>query len=303
LEYKKGTYPKQNQRAHGFDFIPKHGLAPNISTADAKEIGGAKQKQIVGETGKTSAILWDCVVAFKMFLEVCLGWHAFCHYSSLLEPSQRQNMAVIDVATRQMIEMFDQFVYRGHNTNDTRTYKCHSHLHSAHTYEEYGDPRQYNAGKGGRGLKDWAKFPAKTAQKRDEATFLQQTTSRIKDGMLLDCSNCIFGYLFGDTRRQEPVPDNLPAEELGPYRLRYKVPIWLFRLTDGEYIFIKPRQNKYHIERVIDPYLLKWLKMVKQILDGDVLEIFTEICKENFKEAFVLTHITPDMENLGTIGR
>jgi hypothetical protein len=36
LEYKKGTYPKQNQRTHGFDFIPKHGLAPNISTADPK---------------------------------------------------------------------------------------------------------------------------------------------------------------------------------------------------------------------------------------------------------------------------
>jgi hypothetical protein len=110
-------------------------------------------------------------------------------------------MAVIDVATRQMIEMFDQFVYRGHNTNYTRTCKCHSHLQSTHTtYQEYSDPGQYNAGKGERGLTDWAKFPAKTAQKRDEATFLQQTTSRIKDGMLLDRSNRIFGYLFGDTQ-------------------------------------------------------------------------------------------------------
>jgi hypothetical protein len=89
LEYKKGIYPKQNQRTHGFDFIPKHSLAPNVSTDDAKEIGGAKQKQIVGKTGKTSAILCDCVVDFKMFLEECLGWHAFCHYSYLLEPSQR----------------------------------------------------------------------------------------------------------------------------------------------------------------------------------------------------------------------
>jgi hypothetical protein len=100
LEYKKGTYPKQNQRTCGFDFIPKHGLAPKVSTADAKEIGGAKQKKIVGKTGKTSAILCDRVVDFKMFLEVCLGWHAFCHYLYLLEPSQRQNMAVINVVTR-----------------------------------------------------------------------------------------------------------------------------------------------------------------------------------------------------------
>jgi hypothetical protein len=241
LEYKKGTYPKQNQRTHGFDFIPKHGLAPNVCTVDAKEIGGAKQKKIVGKTGKTSAILCDRVVDFKMFFEVCLGWHAFCHYSYLLD--------------------------------DTRTCKCHSHLHSTHTYQEYGDPRQCNAGKGERGLKDWAKFPAKTAQKRDEATFLQQTTSRIKDGILLDCSNRIFGYLFGVTRRREPVPENLPAKELGPYRLCYKVPRWLFRLTDGECIFIKPRRNKYHVERVIDPYLLKWLKTENQMIDGDVLEI------------------------------
>jgi hypothetical protein len=40
LEYKKGTYPKQNQRTHGFDFIPKHGLAPNVSTEETTEIGG-----------------------------------------------------------------------------------------------------------------------------------------------------------------------------------------------------------------------------------------------------------------------
>jgi hypothetical protein len=112
----------------------------------------------------------------------------------------------------------------------------HSHLHSTHTYQEYGDPRQYNAGKGERGLKDWARFPAKAAQKRDKATFLQQTTPRIKDGMLLDCSNHIFGHLFGDTRCQEPVPENLPAKELGPYRLRYKVPRWLFRLTDDVFL-------------------------------------------------------------------
>jgi hypothetical protein len=139
---KRELIQKQNQRTHGFDFIPKHELAPNVSTADAKEIDSAKQKKIVGKTGKTSAILFDRVVDFKMFLEVCLGWHAFCHYSYLLEPSQRQIMAVINVATKPMIEIFDQFVYRGHNTNDTRTCKCHSHLHSTRTYQEYGDPRQ-----------------------------------------------------------------------------------------------------------------------------------------------------------------
>jgi hypothetical protein len=95
LEYKKGTYRKQNQKTHGFDVIPKHGCVPNVSTADANAIGGAKEKKIVGKNGETSATLCD-VVVFKMFLEICLGWHPFCHYSYLLEPSQRQNMAVLD---------------------------------------------------------------------------------------------------------------------------------------------------------------------------------------------------------------
>jgi hypothetical protein len=48
-------------------------------------------------------------------------------------------------------------------------------------------------------------------------------------------------------------------------------------------IFIKPRRNKDHVERVIDPYLLKWLKTENQMIDGDVLEIFTEIFKDIFK--------------------
>jgi hypothetical protein len=98
------------------------------------------------------------------------------------------------------MEMFDHFVYRGHNTNDTCTCKCHSYLHATHTYQVYGNPQQYNAGKGEQFLKNWPKFRAKMAQKRDEATFLQQTTLRIKDGVLLDRSNQFFGYLFRDSR-------------------------------------------------------------------------------------------------------
>jgi hypothetical protein len=147
-EYLKGDYRKQNLETQGIVFIPKHGIVPKLSAAHAKELSSAEKKQISGKTGKSAAILCHKVKDFKMFLEVCLGWRAFCHYSYLLEPDQRQNMNILNAATRRMIEMFDQFVYRGHTTNDTRTCKCHSHLHSTHTYQEYGDPRQYNAGKG-----------------------------------------------------------------------------------------------------------------------------------------------------------
>ncbi len=41
-------------------------------------------------------------------------------------------------------------------------------------------------------MTDWAKFTAKTAQKKDEAIFLQQTTSRIQDVMLLDIDPTVY---------------------------------------------------------------------------------------------------------------
>ena len=285
MDYKKGDYPKQNQVTQGFVFIPKHGIVPKVSAAEAKLLSTGKSRKVVGKSGKTAAILCDEVKDFKMFLEVCLGWHAFCHYSYLLEPAQRQNMRVLDVATRRMIEMFDQFVYRGHTTNDSRTCKCHSHLHATHTYQEYGDPRQYNAGKGERGLKDWAKFPAKTAQKRDEETFLKQTTSRIQDAMLLDRSNRVLGYLFKDTVGSAHVEQCVGAEHMGPYRLRYTHPRWIYTLSDGVCLHLNRARDKFRGDRVVDPYLLKWLKKDMNMIDGDVLEIFTEICKDNFEES------------------
>jgi hypothetical protein len=103
----KGTYPKQNQKTHGFDFIPKHGVVPNVSAAHAKVLGSAQIKKTVGKTGKTLPIVCDHMVDFKIFLKVCLGWHAFCHYLYLLELHQCQNMWILDVATPRMIDMFD----------------------------------------------------------------------------------------------------------------------------------------------------------------------------------------------------
>ena len=35
-DYNNGIYPKQNQQTHGYNFIPKHGMVPNLSATDAK---------------------------------------------------------------------------------------------------------------------------------------------------------------------------------------------------------------------------------------------------------------------------
>ena len=139
-------------------------------------------------------------------------------------------------------------------------------------------------------MKGWAKFPAKTAQKKDEAIFLQQTTSRIQDVMLLDRSNRVFGYMFQDKDRSAGggLRDDLiprSTENLGPYRLRYTHPRWVFSLSDGVCKHLNRARDKFRGDQIVDPYLLKWLQKDANLIDGDVLEIYTEICRDNFEES------------------
>ena len=49
----------------------------------------------------------------------------------------------------------------------------------------FGDPMQYESGKGERGLKQWAKAVSVTAQKVGLDTFIFQTIMRVADRLLL----------------------------------------------------------------------------------------------------------------------
>ena len=72
---------------------------------------------------------------------------------------------------------------------------------------------------------------------------------------------------------------------MGPYRLRYTHPRWVYTLSDGVCNHWNRARDKFRGDRVVDPYLLKWLKKDINMIDGDVLEIFTEICKDNYEES------------------
>jgi hypothetical protein len=76
-------------------------------------------------------------------------------------------------------------IYRGDNTFDVATCKCHSHLHLVKDVEYYGDPMGFDASKGERNLKAWAKHISKTARKRGHATFIRQTANRVSDHQLI----------------------------------------------------------------------------------------------------------------------
>ena len=85
---------------------------------------------------------------------------------------------------------------------------------------------------------------------------------------------------------QAEIPETCEvADHLGPYRLRYTLPRWLYSLAEGRCVHLNRARDKFRGDRAIDPYLLKWLKKDINMIDGDILEIFTEICKDNYKES------------------
>jgi hypothetical protein len=143
------------------------------------------KKEKISGTGATATILTD-VFKFLPFLEHALSFHAFVKYGGERLPLHlRSNVNGTEAAIRELVRLFDQYIYRGDDTLDSKTPKMHAHLHMGANIPEYGWFMQYDAGMGERGLKDWAKKISKTAQKRGNAIFLHQTCARIYDAQVL----------------------------------------------------------------------------------------------------------------------
>ena len=143
------------------------------------------KKEKISGTGATATILTD-IFKFLPFLEHALCFHAFVKYGGERLPVHlRSNIHGTELAIRELVRLFDQYIYRGDDTLDSKTPKMHAHLHMGINIPEYGWFMQYDAGMGERGLKDWAKKISKTAQKRGNAIFLQQTCARIYDAQVL----------------------------------------------------------------------------------------------------------------------
>jgi hypothetical protein len=62
------------------------------------------------------------------------------------------------------LKIYKDAVYCGDDTVDCETPKIHAHLHLAGAIMDFGHPMNWDAGKGERGLKDWAKVVSSTAQ-------------------------------------------------------------------------------------------------------------------------------------------
>ena len=66
-------------------------------------------------------------------------------------------MATIQRAVNGLVSDYSKIIYRGDNSVDCSTGKIHSHLHLASDIAEFGEPMNWEASKGERGLKVWAK--------------------------------------------------------------------------------------------------------------------------------------------------
>jgi F0F1-type ATP synthase epsilon subunit len=118
-------------------------------------------------------------------LEKILSFHSFIHHFEIIPEEKRKNIAWITKHVRGFVREFARCIYRGNETVDCDTCKMHSHLHLPEDIKYYGHPMNWEAGKGERGLKVWAKLASTTAQKINIPIFTHQTALRVADAMLL----------------------------------------------------------------------------------------------------------------------
>ena len=137
--------------------------------------------------GDTSAILTD-VQGFRATLADALSFYGLVHEYHNLPSDLQMNFTFIDQQVKDIISRILSSFYRGDNTFDVLTCKCHSHFHLIDDIMMYGPPMGYDAGKGERHLKTNAKEPSKTARKCGIKEFMDQTSKRVTDRIVLQRS-------------------------------------------------------------------------------------------------------------------
>ena len=115
-------------------------------------------------------------------LESLLSFHAFCRYSLQTGVC---DITEFNTGVRRLLRRIKAYVDRGDGTLGWLIAKFHEILHFSYDILLFGSPMNYDTGQGERGLKDWAKRPAITAQKRNQEEFIAQVASRTHDVSML----------------------------------------------------------------------------------------------------------------------
>lgn len=147
-------------------------------------------------SGPTGAILTD-LAGFRTLLAKALSFHSFVHYFEELPVRNRIDIPLITRSLDGFVNEYARCIYRGDDTSDCNTGKIHSHFHLGSDIRDYGHPMNWEAGKGERGLKVWAKMAGQKAQKQTLSTFTQQTARRVAESSLL--TNALNHHTFSTT--------------------------------------------------------------------------------------------------------
>jgi hypothetical protein len=159
-------------------------------------------KPKVNGSGDTSAILTD-VAGFRQILEHALLFHAAIHEFHELDPILQCNYKLLKEKLNFLHNSILAGIYRGDNGIDVRTCKCHAHFHLTEDIKRYGAPMGFDASKGERNLKSWAKRVSKTARKCGQSIFIHQTAKRVSDHLVLQRASQILGEENPKQRRVE----------------------------------------------------------------------------------------------------
>jgi hypothetical protein len=236
--------------------------------------------------GNTSAILCD-VGMYVDFLEISLCMQAYLHYSADLPHTIRSDLVVFERGMREFVRLFSKFFYRGDASVDTNTCKVHCFMHCISNTVEYGDPMQYESGKGERGLKDWAKSVSQTAQKTGLDVFIFQTVMRVADRLLISRALDLVQRQH-QRQRQQKLQDSAShitaldeGESSGNYSsqlTKRKLPHFRYYKTENTMVAVDRRGKESqptHATGNIPPNVIAALR--KEEKNMDIINIWCEV--------------------------
>jgi hypothetical protein len=123
---------------------------------------------------------------FVYLVETILSLHAFLKYGCSLLVSRPTGIADYKRVLELFLRVLVLSVDRGDNTNQWCLQKTLELVHFLEDMLHFGPASGFSTETGERGLKQWAKAPAKTAQKRSDAVFSKQVCSRIHERVLIN---------------------------------------------------------------------------------------------------------------------
>jgi Plavaka transposase len=159
------------------------------------------QEESDGETDRTVKLDMS---QFTQLVEMILTMHACLKYGAA-DMGQGNNLKVFGEALERVRRTVREGVIRDESSNGYNTEKFLEMAHFLADFPEYGVPSGYSTETGERGLKDWAKKPARRTQKGTDEIFSGQTCARIQETAILQRLQCIEEARSGRGDRVEEV--------------------------------------------------------------------------------------------------